>query len=61
MELIKSIAPVIVAGVVAVVLVLIIKKRRKLNDKVETYITEGISLILLVLECLECRSRSDYF
>lgn len=44
MEFIKSIAPVIVAGGVAVYLILTIKKKRESADTADTYMSEGIAL-----------------
>lgn len=44
MEWIKSIAPVLAAGAVTVIMVLAIKKKRSANDNEETYMAEGIAL-----------------
>lgn len=44
MEFIKTIAPVIVAGLVPVILILAIRKKRKSQDKTETYMSEGVAL-----------------
>ena len=48
MGFIKSIVPVIVAGIVIITMVLVIKKQRKSNSKVETYMMEGIGLGLCI-------------
>lgn len=48
MRFIRSIAPIIVAGIVIIILILTIKKKRKSNGKIETYMSEGIALGLCI-------------
>lgn len=59
MEFIRSIAPVIVAGIVIIILILTIKKNRKSNGKIETYMTERIALGLYISAAIGA-SMSSY-